>query len=46
MNEKKAMKQEKLIKRGAELFYKKLSNKVKHKPSFGFLAWFSAFKAA
>lgn len=45
MNEKKRMKQEKLIKLKAKEFYRKLSKKAGHKPSFGFLAWFSAFKS-
>ncbi len=46
MNTKKIEKQEKIIKREAKIFYKLLSNKRKHRPSFGFLVWFSVFKAS
>jgi len=45
MNEKKTLKQEKVIKKKASTFYKRLSKKTDHRPSFGFLVWFSAFKA-
>ncbi|MBA7549466.1 hypothetical protein ES705_41950 [subsurface metagenome] len=46
MNKKKTEKQEKKIKREAKRLYKLLSNKREHKPSFGFLVWFSVFKAS
>jgi multimeric flavodoxin WrbA len=46
MNEKKLMKQEKKIERKAKIFYKRLSKKTNHRPSLGYLIWFSAFKAA
>jgi multimeric flavodoxin WrbA len=45
MNEKKISKQEKEMRKKAAEFYKKLSKKTDHKPSFGFLVWFSVFKA-
>jgi multimeric flavodoxin WrbA len=45
MNKNKKEKQEKKIKREAKRFYKLLSNKKKHRPSFGFLVWFSVFNA-
>lgn len=45
MNEKKMLKQEKNIKKKAEIFHKRLSVKTGHKPSFAFLLWFSIFKA-
>ncbi len=45
MNDKKVLKQENKIKQKAEIFYKRLSKKVDHRPSFGFLVWFSVFKA-
>ncbi len=46
MNDKKVLKQEKEIKKKAKMFYKELSNKTLHRPSFGFLVWFSVFKAS
>lgn len=45
MNEKKTLKQEKIIKKKVKIFNKRLSSKTEHKPSLGFLIWFSAFKA-
>lgn len=45
MNENKLRKQEQAIKRKAKVFYEQLSNKTNHRPSLGFLVWFSAFKA-
>lgn len=46
MNEKKILKQKKVIKKKARIFYKRLSNKTDHRPSFGFLVWFSVFQAS
>ena len=45
MNRKKTLIQDKRIKKAAFSFMKKLDNKKEHKPSFGFLVWFSVFKA-
>lgn len=45
MNEKKTLKQEKAIEKTARIFYKRLSKRSDHRPSFGFLIWFSVFKA-
>lgn len=46
MNEKKRLKQEKMIQKKAGIFYKRLSEKTAHRPSFAFLIWFSVFKAS
>ena len=46
MNEKKIIKQEKLIKKKTRIFHTGLSRKKEHHPSFPFLIWFSVFKAA
>lgn len=46
MNEKKVLKQEKVIKKNAKIFFKLLSKKTHHRPSLGFLVWFSVFKAS
>ncbi|MBT3319976.1 MAG: flavodoxin family protein [Clostridia bacterium] len=45
MNEKKKLKQDKEIEKKARAFYKRLSRKTEHRPPFGFLVWFSVFKA-
>ena len=45
MNEKKIQKQEIAIKKKTKIFYKRLSKKADHRPTFGFLMWFSVFKA-
>lgn len=46
MNENKRVKRDKKITQAAEKFQKALSKKSDHKPSFGFLIWFSVFKAS
>ena len=45
MNQKKISIQEKKIKSAAHQFVNKLKKQSDHKPSFGFLVWFSVYKA-
>ncbi|MBP7480031.1 MAG: flavodoxin family protein [Spirochaetaceae bacterium] len=45
MNEKKKERSEKVIKNTAISFAKNMNKKTSTKPSFGYLIWFSAFKA-
>ena len=45
MNDKKREKQAKKLQKAAKKFADKMNEPFKYKPSFGHLAWFSAFKA-
>ena len=45
MNEKKIKKNTKKLQKEARKFAKKMNKPYTHKPSFGYLVWFSAFKA-
>ena len=45
MNEDKKNKQEALIRKGAQVFSKKMRREITHSPSFGFIMWFCAFKS-